>query len=170
MYNYLANMNVDLGVRVNPDEIEHEQNVSKLESGRIARNLIKKYINERVSFHQETTLVSRTIAGYIADAKKKNFTVNLYYVMVESADLAVERSRKRFEEGGHFVPEEQVRRSYNNSQRDFPQVIDLCDYIEVWDNTSRLELVCSFVNGKLEPLFKDLPVYFNFMFPVNERA
>jgi hypothetical protein len=40
--------------------------------------------------------------------------------------------------------------------------MEMCDYVEVYDNTTILEKVCTFENGKLQHQDIELPPYFDF--------
>jgi len=71
---------------------------------------IKTLASMRVDFAFETTMASRSFAPFLVKCKKDGDSVRLIYVWVNSAELAIERVRRRVESGGHFVQEEIIRR------------------------------------------------------------
>jgi predicted ABC-type ATPase len=70
---------------------------------------------ERVSFAFETTLAGRTQAGWLKTLRDSGYTVELVYLWLASADLAVARVTERVRMGGHNVPEATIRQRYRRS-------------------------------------------------------
>ena len=70
-------------------------------------------------FAFESTLASRSFARFVADTKKHGYRFLLYYIWVPTAEQAVARVRRRFQNGGHFVAEADVRRRHGRSARNF---------------------------------------------------
>jgi predicted ABC-type ATPase len=54
---------------------------------------------------------------------------------LESPELCIRRIRNRVAEGGHFVPETDVRRRYARSVANAAQALRLADYAELYDNS-----------------------------------
>ena len=82
--------------RVNVDEIvrglgDWKNPKDVAEAGRIAVRAIKQYFDEGRSFNQETTLCGKSILRNIQRAKDYGYYIELYYVGLESADLAKKR-------------------------------------------------------------------------------
>lgn len=70
---------------------------------------IKYYFDNGISFNQETTLTGNSIINNIKIAKQHGYTVKMYYVGVESVDIAIRRVQHR-ERGGHGIAETDIRR------------------------------------------------------------
>lgn len=83
-----------------------------MQAGRVAVSKIKECLNGDKSFNQETTLTGRTIISSMAKAKANGFEVNLYYVALANVELSIERVAKRVANGGHGIPEDDLRRRY----------------------------------------------------------
>src|SRR5262249_52488596 len=66
----------------------------------------------------------------------EGYAIQLFYVWVPSADISISRIAGRVLEGGHHVPDDDVRRRY---QRSISNMLDmylpLADYAEIYHNT-----------------------------------
>lgn len=139
--------------RVNSDEIlrENDGDWRNIEDQALAmKEAIRRvnyYLNNGLSFNQETTLTGKSIINNIEKAKKLGYTINLYYVGLNSADIAIKRIRKRVNEGGHGIPEEDVRRRYDQSLENLTRVIPICDKVELFDNTHCFARVAVYKEG-----------------------
>jgi predicted ABC-type ATPase len=130
----------DIGVRVNLDEIvrtsgDWRDTHLQLQAGKQAISLIQKYIAEGVSFHQETTLAGRTILRTIRQAKAAGFQIVLYYVGVDSPEIAKQRVHSRVKKGGHGVADDVIETRYEKSLRNLKTVAFLCDIVNIYDNS-----------------------------------
>jgi len=130
------------GIRINLDEIIKDQfngqwddPKTQMEAGRIAVKLIRKCISGDESFNQETTLTGNTIVTNIKKAKANGFKISLFYVGLNNVDLSIERVALRVIQGGHGVPEEDLRRRYANSFANLQAVLPLCDSVRIYDNS-----------------------------------
>jgi predicted ABC-type ATPase len=90
-----------------------------LAAGRIMLTRLRELAAAREDFAFETTLSSRTFGPWLRKLCATGYDFHLHYVWVRSADIAVERVRRRFESGGHTVPEPDVRRRYVRSAANF---------------------------------------------------
>ncbi len=106
-----------------------------------ARKAIKAMraaVAERLDFAIETTLSGRTHATFIRDWKKAGYTIELAYLKMEIAELAIQRVNMRVKQGGHFVPEEDIRRRVTRSWQNFNETYkDLADDWWVFDASSQ---------------------------------
>jgi predicted ABC-type ATPase len=108
-----------------------------LESARIMRERLEKLASSRKDFAFETTLAARTYAPWICGLCRQGWTFRLIFVALQSPDLAVERVKCRVAEGGHNVPEDDIRRRFVRGIRNFHRLyIPLADTWIVYDNTS----------------------------------
>lgn len=110
-----------------------------------------RLIRNRESFVAETVFDQGKL-GYIKAAKKHGFETTIHFIALASADLAVERVRKRVEKGGHDIPEDTVRRKWQES-------LDVANLaMDFYDNSGDLpELAAVFQAGKVVELGKSLP-------------
>ena len=109
---------------VNADEIARglspfNPNSTSIQAGRLMLSRIKLLLNKGENFAFETTLSTRSYTKFIAEAKSKGYNITLLFFWLNSEDLAVKRVQVRVEEGGHHIPEEVIRRRYNNGLSNF---------------------------------------------------
>lgn len=113
-------------------------------AGRETLKAIDHHIETDRSFVLETTLSGRGHLTRIRKVADAGWTFHLHYVWLRSPDLAVARVGDRVAHGGHFVPEQDIRRRYERGLRQLPDFVTCADYWYVYDNsTSRTELVAS---------------------------
>ncbi|WP_157271088.1 AAA family ATPase [Azohydromonas aeria] len=60
----------------------------------------------------ESTLSGASLARSIAKARERGYEVTLVFVFLDSAELCLRRIAERVAQGGHDVPEEDVRRRF----------------------------------------------------------
>jgi predicted ABC-type ATPase len=79
------------------------------------RNLSEK----KQDFGFETTLSGRSYVNILQDLKEKGYRLNLFFLWLPSADLALERIADRVRTGGHNIPEGVVRRRFQKGLSNF---------------------------------------------------
>ena len=126
-----------------------KDNTLQIKWAREAVRLIKEYMEEGISFNQETTLCGKSIIRNIKNAKSKGFYVVMNYIGVESSDIAKERVKYRVSQGGHGIPDEDIERRYYESLENLSQIIEFCDEVNIYDNTYRFKEIIYFKNGIL---------------------
>lgn len=151
--------------RVNTDEIVKElgdwKNVTDvMKAGKIAVKRINEYFSQGISFNQETTLCGHTIFRNIERAKQEGYVVELFYVGLDSAEIAKKRIARRVERGGHGIPTEDVERRYVESLKNLGKVIEMCDLVSINDNTETMRRFAIYRNGKLCLLSRNIPEWF----------
>ena len=62
---------------------------------------------------------SRSFVPFLEKCQSQGYQINLVYLWLENADLAVGRVRERVAAGGHDIPEIVVRRRYEAGRRNF---------------------------------------------------
>ena len=140
-------------LRVNIDEIVRgfgswKNNADVYKAGKMAVKQIKEYFDDGISFNQETTLCGHSIFRNIEKAKRLGYVVELYYVGLDSAELAKSRVAQRVRDGGHGIPPEDIERRYTESLENLKKVIPECDCVNIYDNTKSFRMIASFVHGE----------------------
>lgn len=138
--------------RINMDEIIREFGSWKnsqdiFAAGKIAVKKLKKFISEGVSFNQETTLCGKSIFRNIQMAKAAGYYIELYYVGVDSVEIAKRRVHLRVLAGGHGIPEQDIEKRYWESLQHLKDVLPLCDLAVLYDNTEAFVKIADFENG-----------------------
>lgn len=150
--------------RINMDEIVREfghwknaQDVIK--AGKIAVRKWKSFIEEGISFNQETTLCGRSILRNIHMAKEAGYYIELYYIGVDSVEIAKERVRLRVLAGGHGIPEQDIEKRYQESLTQLREILPLCDLAVLYDNTEAFFKIADFENGVCTGKVSGLPLW-----------
>jgi predicted ABC-type ATPase len=73
---------------------------------------LRELAAQRREFAFETTLASRTFAPWIAELTAAGYECHLVFVWLRSPEMAIKRVGARVRRGGHFVPDDVVRRRY----------------------------------------------------------
>lgn len=97
-------------------------------------------------------------------AKENGFYVSMNYIGVQGVDIAKERVAIRVSKGGHGIPDEAIERRYEESLLNLNKVIDICDRINIYDNTDMFKLVMVFDNGEMIWKDKKIPEWLNISF------
>jgi predicted ABC-type ATPase len=168
LYNVLLGQSASgaLGVRVNADEILTEaggdwrDTMAQLSAGREALNRINTCIDTGVSFHQETTLPGPTILKYVKKAKAVGFEIYLYFVGVDSLQIALDRVHRRVQKGGHGIEDHVIAKRYRALPKNLSEVLPLCDMAVFYDNTTRFRQFAIIKDGRLVDFDREVPGWF----------
>ena len=107
-------------------------------AGRLVLAEITRHMRAGTDFAFETTLSGRTYLPVLRRAKSTGYTVVLIYLWLPDADLAVARVADRVSQGGHDVPEADVRRRFHRSLHNlFGEYRPLVDTLLVLDNSEQ---------------------------------
>lgn len=105
-------------------------------AGRVMMARLRDLSRAGASFAFETTLATRSFAPWLAGLRESGYSVQLVYLWLSSPELAVRRVAQRVREGGHAVPEGDVRRRYRRSLVNlFGLYMPLADDWTIYDNS-----------------------------------
>ena len=146
MYNSQIEEGIKQSIRINTDEIvrtfgDWKNNADQIKAAKIAIQLRNYCFEEGKSFNEETTLTGKTILKTIDKAKELGYKIYLYYIGVDSPEIAKERVRNRVLKGGHDISSEVIE--------NLKKIISKCDYVDIYDNTDIYKLVFSFANNEI---------------------
>jgi len=127
---------------VNLDEIARglsplEPRAADRAAARVALARARELMRSGVTFAMETTLAGRTHRELVAAARADGLRVGLLYFAVADVGLCLERVARRVAEGGHDVPEADVRRRFARSPANFALLAALADRWRLLDATGR---------------------------------
>ncbi len=105
---------------LNADEIAKEIcpdaiNSVPISAGKLYFKRLNEYFQNNKSFAVESTLSGNNIVRIIEKAKQKNYKIILIYSFLQNCAVCIERVKRRVENGGHNVPEEDIIRRYYKS-------------------------------------------------------
>ncbi|HEV7683551.1 MAG TPA: zeta toxin family protein [Pyrinomonadaceae bacterium] len=102
--------------------------------------LLRKAIQEKLVFVFESTLGGTTIPILLIRAAAQGIAVHVWFVGLESPELHIARVRQRVRRGGHFIPEEDIRRRYERSRLNLIDLIPQLASLRVFDNSFEADL------------------------------
>ena len=88
-------------------------------AGRLVLQEIRHFARRRADFAFESTLAGTTYLKLIRHLRGQGYAVHIFSLWVRGVELALSRVRDRVLEGGHDVPEADVRRRFDRSIRNF---------------------------------------------------
>jgi predicted ABC-type ATPase len=104
---------------LNADEIEKELATSKIQAGKEFFKRLNEIISQQEDFVLESTLSGGYLVKVIEKARKNGYNVELMYIFLENPEHCIQRIKLRVELGGHFIPDEDVRRRFYRSKTNF---------------------------------------------------
>lgn len=105
-------------------------------AGRLMPEEIQRHVAQGNTFAFETTLSGRTYAKMISDWKAGGYRVEVYFIRLDSAQMAQARVRARVRQGGHDIRPEVIERRFVAGWKDFQSIYrPLAEYWELYDNS-----------------------------------
>jgi predicted ABC-type ATPase len=91
----------------------------KISAGKLFFQKLNDSVIENKSLLIESTLSGRYLQKFIADAKEKDYQITIIFLLAESPEILIERIAERVRKGGHFVPDEDVRKRFIRGKSNF---------------------------------------------------
>lgn len=128
---------------INPDlltkRIQEIEKLSLKDANLEAVVRIEAWLEASIRAHQtvgvETVLSTNKYRRLVLEAKRRQLEFRLIFVMLESADLNVDRVRLRVKKGGHDVPEDRIRARWTRSLGQLPWFLEHADQAAIFDNS-----------------------------------
>ena len=125
---------------VNADEIARglspfaPETVS-FQAGRIMLQRIDELLPQKVDFAIETTLSTRSYVQLVRRAQALGYKVHLIFFFLENEEQAIARVAQRVSNGGHGIPEEDIRRRFTRGIYNLINLyMPICDSVLVYNN------------------------------------
>lgn len=107
-------------------------------AGRLMLEEIDGLVAEGQSFAFETTLAGRGYLRRIEQWRRIGYRVTLVFLSLPSADHAVQRVRRRVDQGGHHIPEDVILRRFSAGMDNFQSVYSQrVDSWALFDNSGK---------------------------------
>ncbi|CAM3581807.1 zeta toxin family protein [Flavobacterium chungbukense] len=142
------------------DLMAHRMAFKELESQ------IKNAIENRLSFCYETNFNS-TPLHWPELFKNNGYDLHLIFLCLDSIQEAKKRVAIRVENGGHFVPENEIQKRYFEGYNNLDSFFDYFDYVDLYDTSQYLEKpshILSIESGKVLHVTK-IPDYLGVLIP-----
>jgi predicted ABC-type ATPase len=126
---------------INPDILTLRiAEIEKIENPNLAAvERIERWLEASIHAHQtigvETVLSTDKYRRLVRIAKELRFEIILIYVILNSANLNVERVKMRVAKGGHGVSEDKIRSRYDRSLQQLPWFLNEADRAWLYDNS-----------------------------------
>ncbi len=109
----------------------------KISAGKLFFKRLNETVEQNKSLLIESTLSGRYLQKFINRLQKQNYQINIIFIFAESPEILIERIAERVEKGGHFVPDEDVRRRFVRGKKNFWNVYkNLADSWSLFYNTN----------------------------------
>ena len=125
---------------VNADEIARglspfAQETVAVQAGKIMLHRIDELLPQRVDFAIETTLATRSYVQLVRRAQALGYKVHLIFFFLENEEQAIRRVAQRVSNGGHNIPEEDIRRRFKRGIFNLINLyMPICDSVLVYNN------------------------------------
>lgn len=144
---------------INPDlltvRIRDVESVSLREANLQAVKRIYRWLEASIAAHQtvgvETVLSTDKYRQLVRAAKANRFEIRLFYVLLRTADMNVERVKIRVSDGGHWVPKRKILDRRQRSLQQLPWFFAHADGAWIFDNSGRKpRLIATKIDGIIE--------------------
>lgn len=113
-----------------------------LRAGRLMLEEIHEKVRNNKSFAFETTLSGRTYVKLLRECRNKGYHILLVFLSLPAADMAVARVAARVTQGGHNVPENDIRRRFTAGLKNFHDIYkNAVDAWILYDNSGNVPKV-----------------------------
>jgi predicted ABC-type ATPase len=131
----------ELARRISPDNVE----AAAFQAGRMMLERMHQLVRERRNFAFETTCSGRSYLRFLKECQAAGWRVSLLYLWLHSPEECIRRVAQRVRSGGHFIPEDVVRRRYGAGLRNMRDLyLPLVDEARIYDNEDMaLRLIAS---------------------------
>jgi predicted ABC-type ATPase len=119
-----------------------------------------EYIRSRQSFAIETTLSGNWTNSTIREAMERSFLTRLFYICLNNPEWNIHRVSERVAQGGHDVPDEDVRRRYVRSIANAGRLLRIVQEGLVFDNSeSEPRLIFEMRGGRVLNIANEIPAW-----------
>ena len=110
---------------------------TNVRAGRLLLSRIDELTAERRTFGFETTLAGRSYARRFAELRKQGYRISLFFLWLPNPELAISRVANRVRQGGHHVPEPDIRRRFRLGIRNLLTIYrPIVDEWKIYDATT----------------------------------
>ena len=106
-----------------------------IQAGRIMLQRIEELLPQHVDFAIETTLATRSYVQLVHRAQALGYKVHLIFFFLENEEQAIARVAQRVSNGGHDIPESDIRRRFKRGIYNLINLyMPICDSVLVYNN------------------------------------
>ena len=109
----------------------------KISAGKLFFQKLNEAVEQNKFLLIESTLSGRYLQKMFGTWRKRDYQINIIFIFAESSEILIERIAERVKKGGHFVPDEDVRRRFMRGKENFWNIYkDLADSWSLFYNTN----------------------------------
>lgn len=101
--------------------------LATITAGREVLRRTQEYLHSEQDFAIETTLSGYWTTSAIKQALSRRFFVRLVYICLDNPEQCIRRVEERVAQGGHNVPNDDVRRRYSPSLSNLKQFVNIAN-------------------------------------------
>lgn len=132
----LTRMVETVGVYINADDIKKSNLCSDLDAVVKAEKLKESLIEKGEEFTFETVLSTDKNLEMLKKAKEKGYFIRCIYVLTSNHDVNIARVSVGKSMGGQDIPKDEIKSQYQKAINLIPDLIEICDVIQIYDNTN----------------------------------
>ena len=117
-----------------------------IQAGRLMLKNIHEAVQKQQSFALETTLSGKGYIKMIPEWQKQGYHISLIFLQLATAEIAIARVAERVKQGGHFIPEETIRRRFTVGLNNFHQHYKI--KVDDWVHFDNSEDVAKLIDWK----------------------
>jgi len=123
-----------------------------IKAGRLVLEQIHSLADKNLDFAFETTLSGKSYIPFLTELKKKNYSINIFFLWIPNTELALNRIKDRVSTGGHDVPAVDVRRRFHRGIYNFIHYYkSLADTWSLFNNADAVpKLIAREKNGQVD--------------------
>ncbi len=121
---------------INADNIQLALGCEPIKAAEIATAKRETALAEKRNFAFETVLSTRRNLDLLIKAKKSGYFIRCFYFITVNPFINILRVDSRVANGGHSVPEDKIESRYKKATKLIPELITVCDSINIWDNST----------------------------------
>ncbi len=125
-----------VGVYINADEIQRQEQCDPYYAAECARVLRERCVQHLTDFTFETVMSTRMNLDLLKRAKDQGYFIKCFFILTCSSDINVARVQQCVKMGYHDVPVDKIRSRYKRSLDLLSELIGVCDIINVYDNST----------------------------------
>lgn len=111
------------------------QAISNGHAWSLGKELLEKAIAEQQTYAFETTLGGNTITRLLIEAAKAGIKMKIWYAGLESVERNLARVKARVQQGGHDIPEADIRKRWDSSRRNLLRLLPHLESLRLYDNS-----------------------------------
>lgn len=129
-----------------------------IRAGRLVLEQIHSLADKNADFAFETTLSGKSYISFLKELKEVGYSINIFFLWIPNAELALSRIKDRVIAGGHDVPAVDVKRRFYRGIYNFVHYYKpLADTWLLFNNADSMpKLIAREKNGQVDVVDKEM--------------